>query len=149
MLSVPLRYNLHYGRVVKLAATADSKSAEGNLMSVRLRPRPPSTASPQDQCKDSPGWIDPAEAGPCRNGQKFTQFLTRFLACYDYLDDIKEVTGRRSGLKIRRPSGHGGSTPLPAPRLKHFISYTFTVQSSSLARHPDVRFLGSGAERGA
>jgi hypothetical protein len=44
-LSVPLRYNLHYGRVVKLAATADSKSAEGNLMSVRLRPRPPSTAS--------------------------------------------------------------------------------------------------------
>ena len=31
-----------YGRVVKLAATADSKSAEGNLMSVRVRPRPPS-----------------------------------------------------------------------------------------------------------
>gem|GEM_PF-6424453 len=40
-----VRYNLPNGRVVKLAATADSKSAEGNLMSVRVRPRPPSAAS--------------------------------------------------------------------------------------------------------
>lgn len=37
-----LRYNLEDGRVVKLAATADSKSAEGNFVSVRVRPRPPS-----------------------------------------------------------------------------------------------------------
>jgi hypothetical protein len=73
-LSVPLRYNLDYGRVVKLAATADSKSAEGNLMSVRLRPRPPSTASPQDQCKDSPGWIDPAEAEFCRKRAEIYTF---------------------------------------------------------------------------
>ena len=82
-------------------------------MSVRLRPRPPSTASPQDQCKDSPGWIDPAEAESCRKRAEITHFLTQFLARYDYLDDVKEVTGRRSGLKIRRKQFHGGSIPPP------------------------------------
>lgn len=43
-----LRYNLENGRVVKLAATADSKSAEGNFVSVRVRPRPPSLSHPFD-----------------------------------------------------------------------------------------------------
>jgi hypothetical protein len=44
------------------------------------------------------------------NGSKFTHFLTQFLALYLYLIDVKEVTGRRSGLKIRRGQPRGGST---------------------------------------
>ncbi len=89
MLSDPLRYNLHYGRVVKLAATADSKSAEGNLMSVRLRPRPPSTAPLKFNAKISQDGSIRLKPSLVENGSKFTHFLTQFLVLYDYLTDIK------------------------------------------------------------
>src|ERR1700679_798439 len=74
-----LRYNLHHGRVVKLAATADSKSAEGNLMSVRLRPRPPSPTLPRSTQRFA--MTDPIRLRPIlvENGPKFTHFLTQFL----------------------------------------------------------------------
>jgi hypothetical protein len=31
------------------------------------------------------------------NGQRFTHFLAQFLVFYDYLVDVKGITGRRSG----------------------------------------------------
>jgi hypothetical protein len=70
-----LRYNLHYGRVVKLAATADSKSAEGNLMSVRLRPRPPSTAPLKINAKIRQDGSIRLKPSFVENGQKFTHSL--------------------------------------------------------------------------
>ena len=54
-----------------------------------------------------------AEADFCRKWSKFTHFLTQFLVCYVYNADIEIVTGRRSGLKIRRRQLRGGSTPPP------------------------------------
>ena len=50
-LSVPLRHNPVYVRVVKLVATADSKTAQGKVMSVRRQPRPPYTAFPKINAK--------------------------------------------------------------------------------------------------
>src|SRR5207248_4214632 len=50
-------------------------------------------------------------------------------------------TGRRSGLKIRRPSGHGGSTPPPGTNLLP----TGTVEQP----HRDTRLTGFSDTRGA
>ena len=75
---MPLHYNLDYGRVVKLAATADSKSAEGNLMSVRLRPRPPSSRLPTINAQIRQDGPNPAEADSCLKQAEIYTFSYTF-----------------------------------------------------------------------
>jgi hypothetical protein len=48
---------------------------------------------------------------------KFAHFLTQLPDDRSYLTDINKVLVRRSGLKIRRSQGRGGSTPPPGTNL--------------------------------
>ena len=43
--------------------------------------------------------------------ETYTVAFADFTLCSSYVFYLQYVTGRRSGLKIRLPSGHGGSTP--------------------------------------
>ncbi len=59
-----------------------------------------------------PRVISQARTDSCKKS-KFTHFLTQLPDSCSDTYEYKVVIGRRSGLKIRRPQGHGGSPPPP------------------------------------
>ena len=115
-LNLFLWSNKDAGLMAESAYAVVSKTIGSNPVWVQVPLKPPDHSGPlpfpKTNAKDSHGDRSGAKTDSCKKS-KFTLFLSQFLASRVYHDESNIVTGRRSGLKIRRRQLHGGSTPPP------------------------------------
>ena len=115
-----------------------SKTIGSNPVWVQVPLKPPNRSSPlpspkaneKESQSDQP-W---AKTDPCKKKSKFTHFLTQYPASNSYVTETKIITGRRSGLKIRRPLRSWGFDP-PSRHHNNTIKFNVLALIASL-NHP-------------